>query len=194
MKYLAIIVLGLLLLAAIGGGVLWANMPTAKLTLSAVRRIGKNFPNPGESMAVGAWPAWEFTITNTSFDVPEPQQPWPDWEFAITNTGRASARWEAYLQFKDAGQGWIAPYALSVGSSVGDLPAGGSAVLQARVPPDPGTNWTISVRYWPAKTAVETRLDAWLKPVPKLRNLLPNSGDHWSACTWHTRTNVTAAH
>src|SRR5436305_1395130 len=76
MKYIAFIVLGLVLLAAIAGIVLRANMPTAKLTVHAVRPMGTNvilFPSPDELLS------------------------WPVWEVAITNSGRAPADWYVSL-------------------------------------------------------------------------------------------------
>src|SRR5436305_2967713 len=119
MKYIAFIVLGLVLLAAIGGVVLWDNMPTAKLTVHAVRPKG---------LSVSGLPA------------PGREQFWPIWEVAITNTGRARVHWIVHFNFKDGEHEWaeIAPGPL--GTSSGALSAGQSAVFEACVPPYSRTN------------------------------------------------------
>src|SRR5437764_549065 len=70
MKYIAWTVLGLVLLTTIGYVVLRISMPTAKLTVHAVRPMGTNF-------------TWD--------DSPGKEQSWPVWEVAITNKGRARA-------------------------------------------------------------------------------------------------------
>src|SRR3989442_393228 len=80
MKYIACTVLGLVLLAAICWVVLRANMPTAKLTVHAVR------------------PMRTFASRTLS---PDPLEPRPVWDVAITNTGRAAARWFPAFRIKD---------------------------------------------------------------------------------------------
>ena len=75
------VVLGLVLLAMICYVVLWANMPTAKLTVHAVRPMGTNVswaPSRGKELS------------------------WPVWEFAITNSGRGPADWSRMVLTKDA--------------------------------------------------------------------------------------------
>jgi hypothetical protein len=155
-------------------------MPTAKLTVHAVRPVGTNF------------------IWTNSLGTPAEL---PIWECAITNTGRASAHWLAYLHFKDSEHEWANlpgwrsnPETARFSAAEGLIPAGQSAIFEVPVPPDPSTNWAVTVRYFTSKGQVEQRLQAWLAPIPKLRNLLPNSGDHFASDVWHTGTNVTTVH
>jgi len=81
MKYIAFIGFGVVLLLTICGVVLWANMPTARLTVKAVRPMGTNF-------------IW-------ARDTGRPDS-CPVWEVAITNTGRAPARWSPAFRTKDS--------------------------------------------------------------------------------------------
>src|SRR5437764_1271210 len=71
----------------------------------------------------------------------------------------------------------------------GTLAAGKLAILRVGVPPDSLTTWALVVKCSPVMSPVE-RLYRWIKPVPKLRSLLPNSGEHFAADAWHTGTNV----
>jgi hypothetical protein len=162
LKWVAFTVLGLVLLAAIGGIVLRANMPTAKLTVHMVRPIN--------------WPPSENE---------EPR--WPMWEVAITNTGRATADYSVYAHATDNG-----PLAFDL-PRFGALSNGESARIGVSVPPDVRTNWVVTVKYWARTSPVENRLNAWLKPLPMLRNLLPNSDAHYASDVWHTGTNVATA-
>ena len=171
MKYIAFIVLGLVLLAAIGGVVLWANMPTAKLTAKAVGPMG---------------------TTVTRYGWQEREQIWPVMQSAITNIGRTSVRWDAYLHLKDSEREYADDWTRNIARQFGSLSPGESAVFEIGVPPD-STNWAVTIKYWPEKSSVEKRLDAWLTSVPKLRRLLPNDGDHFASDVWHTGTNVTVA-
>jgi hypothetical protein len=172
MKYLAITVLGLVLLAAICGIVLRANMPTAKLTVHAVRPVGRNVN-------------W---VTS-----PESVEHWPVWDFAVTNTGQAPAEWIAYLHFKGGDKEWLDMSAWSFDPRGGVLSNGESTTIQIGVPADSRTPWAVTLKYRTFKSPIESKLYGWLKPVPKLRRLLPNDGDHFAADAWHVGTNVTAA-
>src|SRR3954462_15824739 len=170
MKYVAFIA-GPVLLAAVCAVVLWANMPAAKLTVRAVKPTG----------AMVTRYLWQ-----------ERQQIWPVMECAITNTGRASARWDAYLHLKDGQREYADDWTFNIDRRFGSLSPGGAAVFEIGVPPDSRTNWAVTVKYWPVKSPVETTLDNWLKPIPKVRRLLPNSGDHFAADAWHRGTNGAA--
>jgi hypothetical protein len=180
MKYIAFIVLGLVLVAAIGGIVLWAIMPTTRLSVHAVRPMGTNF------------------IYCTRLGGKER---WPLWEFAITNAGRAPASWKAFIRFKDEDHegaeftaGNLGPVTSLLFVTNGLLSAGQSETINVGVPPDSNTNWVIAVEYWAVKTAVEKTLDRGLRPVQTLRSLLPNANDHVAASGWYSGTNVTTAH
>jgi hypothetical protein len=173
MKYIAFIVLGLVLLAAIGGIVLWANMPTAKLTVHAVRPTG----------------------TNVSWLSPEGQeQSSPIWQFAITNTGRTPVAWQAYIRFKGARREWTNSSPWYFRPLSGVLSNDTWAAIQVRVPPDPLANWAVAVKCRANQSPVEKMLHGWLAPFPKLQSLLPNSGDNFAASGWYAGTNVTTAH
>jgi hypothetical protein len=80
MKYIAFILLGLVLLAAIGGIVLWANMPTAKLTVHAVKPMATNV-------------AWTNSLGN--------QLSSRTCEVAVTNSGSGNADWSATVVLKN---------------------------------------------------------------------------------------------
>jgi hypothetical protein len=41
---------------------------------------------------------------------------------------------------------------------------------------------------------LEQKLSSWLKPVPLLRRLLPNNGEHSARDAWHVGANVTTNH
>jgi hypothetical protein len=180
MKYIAFIVLGLVLVVAIGGIVLWANMPTTKLSVKAVRPTGTNFiycARPGG------------------------KERWPLWEFAITNAGGAPASWKAFIQFKDEDHERAEFTAESLGPVTslifvtnGVLSAGQSATFNVGVPPDSNTNWAVAVEYGAVKTPVEKILDKGLTSFPTLRSLLPNYNDHGATGGWYAGTNVTTAH
>jgi hypothetical protein len=173
MKYIAFIGLGLVILATMLYAVLWANMPTGKLAVHPVMPMGANFTYPHASMAV------------------EPRRAW---QFAITNAGRAPATWFAYVHFKDGNHEWADPSAWNFDPKGGVLSNGQSATIKVGVPPCPGTNWAVTVKYWPVWTPLETKLNSWLKPVPQLRRLLPNDGEHFAASGWYSGTNITIAH
>src|SRR5437868_15090006 len=96
MKYLGIIGAGLVLVVAIFGIVLWANMPTAKLTVHAVRPMG----------------------TNVTFRISVGEEvSCPVWEFVVTKQGGVFANGACYMRFKDTHSGaishpgWFDPYA-----------------------------------------------------------------------------------
>jgi hypothetical protein len=169
MKYIAFIVLGLVLVAAIAGVVLWANMPTAKLTVHAVRPMGTNF-----------------TATNSVFN----QLGWPVWEVEITNSGRATAIWHAMVPLK-AGDGVV--YREPPGASqapMGTLNPGDHTNFFTQVPPDGYVVWAAGVTYDTQWSPLEKTLSSWLKPVPKLRGLLPNAGSRVARDVWHPLTNA----
>src|SRR6516162_8841331 len=98
MKYIAFIVLGLVLLLTIGGIVLWANMPTAKLTVHVVGPAGPN----------------AFPLT--------PAPDWTVWEFAITNGGTVPAIWTTELLLKDGSHVHIAESIAPFLPATGNLP------------------------------------------------------------------------
>jgi hypothetical protein len=169
MKYIAFTVLGLVLLAAICGVVLWTNMPTAKLTVQPVGPMGTNICLDGA-----------------------PRRPcWPVWNFAVTNAGRSPAQWIAYFHFKSGTNEWADLSSWNFPRQTGTLAAGKSFSLQVGIPPDSGTNWALTIKYWPKTSSVENTLAGWFKPFPMLRNILPNSADHFAASAWHQGTNIT---
>src|SRR6516165_8954963 len=83
MKKIPFIVLGLVLLAAIVGVVLWANMPTTKLVVHVVGPMG---PKIISTNSLGK------RVTSQI------------WEVAITNRGRAPAAYFTTLLLKDGGR------------------------------------------------------------------------------------------
>jgi hypothetical protein len=173
MKKLPFIVLGLVLLAAIGLIVLRASMPTAKLTVHAVSPMGTN----------GTW-------TNSQGN----QETWVLWEFAITNSGRAPADW--YIIIVPKGEETnVAYYTVPPAQSEGvPLLPGQSTNVLASVPFITNTTWRATINYDPVPGPLETKLSAWLSPVPSLRKLLPSYGWHSFTGGWLTTTNVTTAH
>ena len=172
MKWVAFILLGFVLLAAICGVVLWANMPTAKLTVQAVRPMGTN-----------------------AFWVPLPAEAsqWPVWEVAITNNGRAPANWHISLLAKDSrsttdvlvGPGRVRPR--------GTLSPGQWTNVYMPLPSDSAYAWHAGIRYETLTGPLEQKLSSWLKPIPMLHNLLPNHGARFAYDTWHVGTNVVTA-
>jgi hypothetical protein len=173
MKYIAFIGLGLVILATILYAALWANMPTAKLAVHPVRPLGSNVilsPYPGHEEVMSAW------------------------EFAITNAGRSPAHWIAYMHFKDGNHEWADTSAWQIDRPVGAVSPGKSATIKVGAPPDPRTNWAVTVKYYPDANPFEAKLYSWLTRVPKLSRLLPNDGDHFAASGWYSGTNITIAH
>jgi hypothetical protein len=181
MKYIAFIVLGLVLLAAIGGVVLWANMPAAKFSVHAVRPTGTNFVGD-------EWEQHEIW-------------PWPVWEVAITNRGRGVGRCCLVVPIK---RDKIVDYE---GTPLGNFPSyafiypGQYTNVFIPLPSDSPAPWTIKLRYITVKSSLESRLSSWLTPFPRLRGLLPNDGEHSASDTWHFETagwdsvtNVVTAH
>ena len=180
MKYIAIIVLGLVLLAAIAGVVLWANMPTAKLTVHAARQI-RTFHSLGVS--------------------PDPLEQRPVWDVAITNTGRAAVRWFPAFRIKDyngtthSTPGWACDPATGV-LSAGQYTNVDVCIIRFTdiAPSNPVVAWAAGVEYMTGRSSLESRLDRWLKPAPKLRRLLPSNGPRYAYDAWHPMTNVAPAH
>jgi hypothetical protein len=167
MKYIAFTILGVVLLAAICTVVLWSCMPRAKVSIQSVTPL----------------------TTNVSSG---PDHPTPIWEVAITNVGRVRASWTATLLFKNNNHEWTAPGPGAFGMPHGALAAGQSDVVHIGVP-DSRTNWAVTITYWPIKGPVEKTLDEWLKPVPMLRSMLPNSSEHYAAANLYPGTNVGSA-
>jgi hypothetical protein len=172
MKWVAFILLALLLLATIGGIVLWAKMPTARFTVHAVRPMG----------------------TNLSFIDPMfESHTWPVWEIAVTNNGSAKAEWFTVAVTRN-------PEHKRVNLPTGTyLPVGGALnsgcstnVYMALALP-PNSVWAVAVRYISLPTPLERKLWSWSKPVPRLRRLLPNVAPRFAYDIWHSGTNVTTA-
>ena len=187
MKYIAFIVLGLVLLAAIAAIVLRANMPTAKLTVHAVRPMG----------------------TNASLQVGLSQEAnCPIWEFAVTNQGGVSAICACSIRTKDTRSGVISfPYFYTTDSGSDTTPAesvdyhpflklppGAGVTVYMPVSPDSNSLWAAGVNWTTTGSTLEEKLDSWLKPVPRMRRLLPNNGGGCAWDTWHTGTNVISEH
>ena len=172
MKYIAFTVLALVLLAAIGGIVLRANMPSARLTVHAVRPMGTN-----------AYLSQDFET-----------HPWPVWEVAITNSGRARATWRMSIMAKDTESGPAGSVNLGSMRPYGTLPSGQWTNVYAPMPSDSVTAWQPGVEYKTPMSPLERTLSSWLAPVPKLRVLLPNYGEHSVYGTWHSGTNLLTAH
>src|SRR5205823_2991291 len=96
------------LLVAIGCFVLRANMPTAKLTVHAVRPMGTTV----------TWEPFQGKVVS-----------WPVWEFAITNSGRAPAGWDVTLIVQNSEGGPSDPSFLRYLLPHGILPPGQSTNL-----------------------------------------------------------------
>jgi hypothetical protein len=173
MKYIAFIGLGLVFLAVILYVVLWANMPTGKLAVYPVRPLSTNI-----SVA---------TISGST-------EQWPAWEFAITNTGREPAVWYADMHFKDGTDERDMTFGENFRPQFGTLSNGQSATLEVAVPPNPHTTWEPRVKYSSIMSPLETKFYSWLKPVPKLRGILPSYGGGFAASVWYSGTNITIAH
>jgi hypothetical protein len=62
------------------------------------------------------------------------------------------------------------------------------------VPTGSNAVWTVGVKYKTPMSPLEHKLFTWCKPVPMLRSLLPNNGDHFVYDSWHMGTNVTTEH
>jgi len=172
MRYFAFTVLGLVLLATIGYVVLRINMPTAKLSIHAVRPVGTNVAlelSHGETVS------------------------WPVWEFAITNSGRAPAAMYTMLLVSKDGKSIDIyrppPAQLRVNSS---LAPGQGTNACIPVPPDPAV-WSAEVIYETSANPLERKLSSWLKPVPKLRCFLPNNSPRFARNGWQSGTNVITA-
>ncbi len=166
MKYIAFIVLGLVLLATIGGIVLRANMPTARLTIHAV------------------------PTTETNFN----KQLGPIWDVAVTNTGSAAANWYTILAFKDA-KGVISHGSRLVMDlqKCFLLPKQG-VVTHREAPSDSNVVWAIEAQYTGQMGSLEKRLSSCCKPVPMLCHLFPNEGTRIARDVWRMGTNAATAH
>jgi hypothetical protein len=173
MKCIAFIVLGLVLLAAIAGIVLWANMPTAKVTIRAVRPMETNV----------SWLDWEGKLVSS-----------PVWEVAITNSGRAPAHWIMPLCIKD-GEAMKQSYRSSYTQPTdGVLFPKQHTNAYMQVPGDSATKWIAEVEYHTYPSPFERKLFLWSRSVPKLQKLFPNTRLHFAYDAWHVGTNVTTAH
>jgi hypothetical protein len=173
MKYVGITALGLVLLAAIGGVALWANMPTAKLSVHAVRPMGTNF---------------------TWLDRSGNEQRWPVWVVTITNSGTATAAWATQLVLDDGHSMWVHEWREGGLPTTGHLLPGGWTTSELPMPSGSTSVCAAVVRYASPKGRVETNLFNLCKPVPKLRDLLPNRGSFLAYPIWGSTTNVTTAH
>ena len=156
-----------LLLLTICYVVLWANMPTARLTIYAVRPTGTNV---------------------TSNGAPGEKVTWQVWEVAITNAGRAPADWYMGMMVKDS-NGVEHSTGLGDWRPRGVLSPGQKTNVYAPVPSDSAALWSAGVAYRTASGALERRLSSWCKLVPKLRGLLPNGGIGVHHAPWHSTTN-----
>src|SRR5215469_5398624 len=164
MKYVAFIGLGLVLLLTICGVVLWANMPTARLTIHAVRPMGTNWTwAPGLSEK-GSWPVWEV---------------------AITNSGRAVGRFGEAVLTKDR------EIAESMGSPLGffepnaRLGPGQHTNVFIPLPSQSPAPWTVEADYITVRSSLEETLSSWLASFPRLNGLLPNGREHVASDIWH---------
>src|SRR4051794_37198995 len=143
MKYIAFIVLGLVLLTAIAGIVLRANMPTARLTVHAVRPMGTNVTSQGGAN----------------------EQSYPSyWEFAITNTGRVPAYWSPRFRYEVIGGNIRRDVPWPCDPSNGILPAGQHTLIYMSLPPDGPSLWRAEVEYRTPMNSLETKLSLWLEP------------------------------
>jgi hypothetical protein len=173
MKYIAFTVLGLVLVAAIGLIVLRANMPTAKLTIHAVRPMGTNY-------------IWETSLTG--------RKSWPVWEFVITNIGPAPAYWHPRLRYENAQGATFEESPWPSDPTWGDLGAGYGTPVYMPVPADPTTVWRAGVEYSTPINSLELKLSSWCRSVPKLQSLLPNYGKRYANDIWRSTTNITTDH
>jgi hypothetical protein len=179
MKYIAFIVLGLVLLAAIGGIVLWANMPTAKLTVHAVRPMGTNV-------------LWTNSLGN--------QERSRVWDVTVANSAHAPARWSATVLITENG-GTTHSYEPWRQNERGKqdeyyydrISPGEEKSIYMLMPSDPKAMWTVEVRYKTQMNTLEEKLSSWLKPVPMLRRAIPGDTLYKVRDAWHTGTNVTTA-
>jgi hypothetical protein len=169
MKKIPFIALGLVLLAAIVGIVLWANMPTTKLAVHVVRPMGP-----------------KIISTNSTGEVTRMQI----WEVAITNRGRAPAGYFTTLLLKEGGR-VTDPNASAKGRMLPfNVQPGKQNITYELTPADSTVTWTVEVRYKTRMNGLEQKLSSWLKPVPFLRRLLPNNGEHSARAAWYVGTNV----
>ena len=112
---------------------------------------------------------------------------------SIKNSGGAPAQWLAHLHFKDKEHEWAENAEWAFDPSHGWLQPGETATIKVGVLQDSGTIWRVTVGYSCVESRVERTLHDWLRPIPKLRRLLPNDNYHLAADTWHQGTNVTTA-
>jgi len=171
MKYVAFIGLGLVLLLTICGVVLWANMPTARLTVHLVRPTGTNF-------------AFATSIDGAM----------PVWECAITNCGRAPALWSTELVITNGFQVTHQRWHRGDFPMMGTLVPGAWTNIGLPLPLGSNSGWNAVVTCSSSRGRVERKLFDLFKPVPTLRRLLPNYGPRVSYTAPHSTNNVTTDH
>jgi hypothetical protein len=170
MKYIAFIVLGLVLLAAIAGVVLWANVPTPKVTIQAIRPTGQLATRTnllGETFRGSVW------------------------VFAITNVGQANAYWRAGVPGRTL-DCHVDFFSITVGDmKVGVLAPGQGIITNMIVPIDGYTAWCGYVDSFTVATGLQTHLEKLARKVPSLgRSYATRSSCVYYEPTWRTVTNV----
>src|SRR5262245_16703680 len=171
MKNIALIAFGVIVLAIAIFVVLIATLPTAKVTIVAIRPTGE----------VG-------TRTNLLGAVVSG----PVWLFGITNVGRATARWNADVDSRpvNAPDGFVSK--VGVGGLVGRLQAGEGLVTNMTVPTREKTEWSALVLYATLPTPFQMHLWDLGRNMPGMRRLCPqDASDIYFEPAWHTTTNAT---
>jgi len=173
MKYVAFIIVGLLLLATICYAVFWANTPRARLNVHVVRLTGTDL----------AWEPWGKQRVES-----------PVWQVGITNTGPAPADWEPRVRYRNAHGEMLITKPWPFGRASGMLAPGDHTISYMTVPTNSVATWTVGIQYKTPFSPLEQKLFSWSKRVPKLRTLLPNNSDRFAYDTWHVGTNITSDH
>jgi len=180
MKNIALIVFGVIALAIAALVVLIMTLPTAKVTIVAIRPTGEVARNP---------------------DVDDGTIMEPVWLFGITNVGGASAGWNAAVHWHsptpDATSGAITiqsqegVFGVSGAGMFGVLKPGEGLVTNMIVPMGDNLEWSGVVTFDTQPTPLQQRL--WYLRVETL-GMRPKHGFYRrSESSWHPATNLPMA-
>jgi hypothetical protein len=173
MKKVGLIAFVVIVVALVTPIILIATLPTARVTIQAIRPTGKLV-----------------TCTNAFGEIVRA----PEWSFGITNVGGASGAWTVSAYSRQSSHPDVV-----VG---GVVPAGLAGVLQPSegfvtnmiVPPGDQTEWSGSVQYNTVPTPFQMHLWNLRLKTPGVKYLFPHPTIGADSMTpWHAATNAPMA-